>query len=207
MPHAQPHNNMSQEYDNAEEERLRYELEQIRSRLGGTEHLDVEELYRTLRKRMRWIGRLIWGEIILAPILIAVFAVATHTAGFSPYLTIAVAILLITSVLFDVFINMGAGETGKDRDTRKAIGVLLRMKTLRKRNELFSIPFALLILAWVVYEAAELYAFKWQAVAALIVVFAVSAVVSLYVAWRIYRKMQRTNDAIIEELNKLNEEV
>lgn len=197
---------MSQEYDNAEEECLRYELEQIRSRLEGGEDLGLESLYNTIRKRMNWISCLIWGEIILAPILIAVFAVAARTAGFSIYLIISVAIMLIASVLLDVFINMGEAETGKEHDPQKVIHTLLRMKTLRRRNEIFSLPFALLILAWVAYEAAALYDFKWQAVVALVAVFVVSACVSLYVAWRIYRKMQRTNDALIVQINKYFDE-
>ncbi|MBR5638201.1 MAG: hypothetical protein IKW83_00415 [Muribaculaceae bacterium] len=192
------------------------ELEQMREQMNVFKsHLDEqpiinEQLVRnSMGGKMSWIKKFVWGEIALIPFLLAVMASFHVSMGLSWWLFAFLAVGLIADVIGDYIINRIPKSQLLSGDLVETSQHLAKMK--KQRTQWFIIGL-IFILIWFVWFCAELIlSSKLASGKETLSYFVIGAavvggIIGLIIAWLIFRKMQKTNNQIIEQINQISKE-
>lgn len=185
---------------------LRRQVNDLKLKVDQQGRLNEELVKKAIQGKMRGVHSIISKLAILAVLSIPCYILMKYQVGFSWPLTIFTIVFLLSSVTSDYLINrINVSHMGDD-----LVGTankLITMKRHRVIGQRIGIAVAVLWLIWFCYEYFNLNSVYGLDVAwvSLIGVFA-GAVLGGIIGMRLFNKMQRANDEMIDQINELTHE-
>ena len=185
---------------------LRRQINDLKNKVDQQGRLNEDLVKKTIQSKMRGVHSIIVKLAILVVLLIPFYIMLKYQIGLSWPITIFTIVFLIASVTSDYFINrMDVSHMGDD--LVETANKLVKMKKNRVIGQRIGIGVAVIWLAWFVYEYFKLNSVygtgvAWGSIAGIIV----GAIVGGLIGLRIFNKMQRTNDEMIDQINELTRE-
>lgn len=190
---------------NNELEQMRAQLEIMKQKLSRQEIINDNLISKAMSNRMSWIKRYVQFEMfVLLPFIVIMYALFILVFHISLWLYIVIILVCVADVYADHRINKTdqadwiAGilvETGRK---------LVEMKRLRMIHFAISVLAAIVIFGWFGYDLLS------GGDSALRTGSCIGAVIGgmagLAFAYVIYRRMQRTNDELIRQIDELANE-
>ena len=196
----------------AELEELRQQMEMFKNKLDKQQIVNEQLVRNTMRNKMSWIKNYVWFEIIAVPFLLLFFAVVHYHMGLSWALFAFLAIGLTADVIGDYIVNCIPKSQLLSGDLVATSKKLTTMKKKRTQWFIIGVVFCLIWTVWFVVEMllkanaqAGPNQQHFQAIM-LISAMLIGGVVGFVISWFIFRKMQRTNNEIIEQINQVTQE-
>ncbi len=182
---------------------LRQQINALKNKVDQEGHLNEELVKKAIQRKMKGVHRTLLWLSILAVAVIPLYILMKYEDGFSWAFTIFTILYLMGFVVTDYFINrMDISHMGDDmmETARK----LTQMKKNRSRSQRIGIVTSFAWLAWFCYEFyvthLEMLGNR-TALLAIFFIFGVVALVGLTSSYLLYRRMQRTNDEMINQIN------
>ena len=193
-------------------EQLREQMSIFKDKLNKQQIINDQLVRNTMKSKLSWIKSFVWGEIIIIPILLLGMAVFHAGTGLSWWLYGFLAIGLIADATGDFIINRipkGQLLSGDLVETSKR---LVKMKKQRTSWFIIGLIFVTIWLVWFIVE----FVLKTDpgcalpdhnlVIAIMAIAVAVGGVIGGIISWLIFRKMQRTNNQLIEQINQVIQE-
>lgn len=202
---------MENNNQNTELELMRSQMEDFKAQLDKQKIVNEKMIIGSMKKSMSWIKRYVYFECSLVPIIAVSWFAIKEFAHLSWLNYAFLMIITIVSVIADYRINVSAiSDADYSRDNLlTTIKKLTRMKRQRSIEMMIEMPAIVLWLLWSgieawIYMPADAPDFMRGAVYGGIVGGVIGGVCGLIFAFRIFFKMQRTNDEVISQINELN---
>lgn len=220
--HINPTNKDKEEYktmtqDNNKDmelETLRQQMEAFKRQLEQQKIINSNILERSMKDRMSWIKKYIIFEIGIMPLFVIAWIGIKMAMGLSWLNMAFIFTMCAIDIYTDYHINV---RTIKDNDYLNenlitTIGKLVKMKRQRALKMLINVPLIIMWLAWCGIEA-------WAHLATLGIESSfhrgfvyggiwgggIGGLIGILFAYMIYRRMQKTNDAIIKDIRMISE--
>lgn len=189
-------------------EQMREQMSIFKSRLDKQQIINEQLVRNSMGGKMSWIKNYVWGEIIIVPIFLLLFAPYHAKLGLSWWLFAFLAVGMVADVIGDLIINRIPKSQLLSGDLVETSQRLAKMK--KQRTQWFIIGLIILLI-WFVWFCAELIIASKAAgdVAISYIVIGgavIGIIVGLIFALYIFRKMQNTNNQIIEQINQITKE-
>lgn len=196
--------------NNNELEIMRTQLNALKSQLAQQEIVTENLIIDAMKKKMTWIKKYVIFQICLIPVLAIIWAAIIPMCGIS-WWNYA---FLITMCCIDVFADYRINVTALSNDDYlrgnlvTTVKKLLKMKRYRALQMAICIP---LIIVWLLWAGIEAYnalpeatsEFQEAFISGGLIGGVIGGICGLIFAFSIYRKMQRTNDEVIAQINDL----
>ena len=203
---------MENNNQNTELELMRSQMEDFKAQLDKQKIVNEKMIIGSMKKSMSWIKRFVYFECCLVPFIAAVSWLAIKEFAHLSWLNYAFLMtMVIVSVIADYRINVSAiSDADYSRNNLlTTIKKLTRMKRQRSIEMMIEVPTLFIWLLWSgieawIYMPADAPDCARGAVYGGIVGGVIGAVCGLIFAFRIFFKMQRTNDEVISQINELN---
>lgn len=190
-------------------ELVREQMQVLRDKLDKQEIVNDKLIRNSVKSKMSWVKKFVYLEFLLLPVLACVWFGIKEVFNLS-WTNYAILMIMSTiDAIWDYRINVASFNLEKvaENNLTDTLQKLVSMKQMRAKS--FSIMLPLCAL-WLVWTGIEM----WQGVGSLGEVdslmraagyggfggLIVGIPIGFYAAIRIYRKMQRTNDEIIEQI-------
>ena len=196
--------------NNNELEIMRSQMETFKKQLEQQEIINSRIMAESMKKKFSWIKKMIIGEIILIPILLYLVFAAKYYFNLSWWSVVTFVILLLCDIWCDYDINM---RVIKDSDYSRdnlidTIEKLVKMKQRRAKQTAIMLTATIVMSIWLLIEIG----FHLIAINADTGMWfrfyggGTGAFIGVAVAWWIYRKMQKTNDEMIKQIEEISKE-
>ena len=185
---------------------LRQQIKNLKDKVDQQGRLNEDLVKKAIQGKMRGVHSTIIKLAILAIAVIPLYIMMKYKVGLSWPLVIFTIIFLLSSVTSDYFINrIDVSHMGDD--LVETANKLVKMKKNRVIAQRIGIGVVLVWLVWFCYEYFKLNSVYGEAVAwgSLIGIF-VGAAIGGLIGLRIFNKMQRANDEMIDQINELTRE-
>ena len=185
---------------------LRQQINDLKQKVDEQGRLNEDLVKKAIQGKMKSVHSIIFKLGILAVVWIPFYILMKYQVGFSWPLIIFTIVFLLASVTSDYFINrINVSHMGDD-----LVGTankLLKMKRHRVIGQRIGIAVAVVWLIWFCYEYFKLNSAYGPEAAwgSLIGVF-VGAGLGAIIGLRLFKKMQRANDEMIDQINELTHE-
>ena len=194
-------------------EQLREQMNSFKNRLDKQQIINERLVRNSMGSKMSWIKNFVWIEIIIVPIILFIMAGFHASAGLSWWLFGFLAAGLIIDATGDFIINRIPKSQLLSDDLVATSQRLMKMKKQRTKWFIAGMIFMIIWLVWFILEIVLRLDCKDQlpnyniVVAIIVISIVVGALIGGFVAWLIFRKMQKTNNQIIEQINQVTQEV
>lgn len=196
--------------NNNELEIMRSQMASFKKQLEQQEIINSRIMAESMKKKFSWIKKMIIGEIILTPILLYLAFAAKYYFDLSWWSVSTFVILLLCDVWCDYDINMRAI---KDSDYSHdnlidTIEKLVKMKQRRAKQTVIMLTATIVMSIWLLIEIG-FHLIAINADTGMWLVFyggGTGAFIGVVAAWWIYRKMQKTNDEMIKQIEEISKE-
>ena len=202
---------MENNNQNTELELMRSQMEDFKAQLDKQKIVNEKMIIGSMKKSMSWIKRYVYFECCLVPLIAVSWLAIKEYTHFSWPNYAFLMTMVIVDVIADYRINVSAiSDADYSRDNLlTTMSKLTRMKRQRSICMMISMPALFVWLLWSGIEAwmympADAPDCARGAVYGGIVGGVIGAVCGLIFAFRIFLKMQRTNDEVISLINELN---
>lgn len=196
--------------NNNELEIMRSQMASFKKQLEQQEIINSRIMAESMKKNFSWIKRMIIGEIILTPILLYLAFAAKYNFDLSWWSVGTFVILLLCDVWCDYYINMRAiKDSDYSRDNLiYTIENLLKMKQRRTKQTAIMLTATIVMSIWLLIEIGfHLIAINADTGMWLVLYGGgTGAFIGVVAAWWIYRKMQKTNDEMIKQIEEISKE-
>lgn len=196
--------------NNNELEIMRSQMASFKKQLEQQEIINRRIMSESMKKKFSWIKKMIIGEIILIPIFLYLAFAAKYYFDLSWWSVATFGILLLCDVWCDYDINMRAI---KDSDYSHdnlidTIEKLVKMKQRRAKQTAIMLTATIVMSIWLLIEIGfHLIAINADTGMWLVLYGGgTGAFIGVVVAWWIYRKMQKTNDEMIKQIEEISKE-
>ena len=170
-----------------------------------SQEINNERLLRTVMKtKMKSINKYYYWLFFLGlPIIILCFQTFYCKGQVSLLFYVSTVLLAVLDTTCGMVINKMGNNQWQEADLLTARQTLVQMKQRRKKGEIISIP---LVIIWLSFFVLEV--FRSSANAFMLSTFAViGGLLGLGIGLLAYRKMQRTNDELIREIDQLKKDL
>lgn len=185
-------------------EQMRSQLNVLKQKLDQQQIINDQLMRNAMQQKMSWIKKYVIGEIIVTPFVILCLWGLNLTMGFSWWLSLAWSVLVIASVASDWFINRTDPKDFLTENLTATAQKLIRMKATRRRYEVIALPLAVVLLLWMCWEGMQdgmSVMAQGCAVGGL-----VGGTIGGIMGFSVYRKFQKTNDEVIQQIAELTAE-
>lgn len=198
---------------NNELEQMRQQMQLLRKKLDRQEIINDKMMRLSVKSKMSWIRRFVYLEFLLLPFAALVWYGIKVFFDLSWANYAIMLMMCVIDAVWDYRINVASLDLEKVED-HNLTGTLQKLSTMKQmRAKSFFIMMPMLIL-WLVWTCIEM----WQYIGSIsnnedILIVAVAygtfagcimgVFVGIFVSFRIYCKMQHTNDILIEQIKKL----
>lgn len=196
--------------NNNELEIMRSQMASFKKQLEQQEIINSRIMSESMKKKFSWIKKIIIGEIILIPIFLYLAFAAKYYFNLSWWSVVTFVILLLCDIWCDYDINMRAikdSDYSRD-DLIDTIEKLVKMKQRRAKQTAIMLTATIVMSIWLLIEIG----FHLIAINADTGMWfrfyggGTGAFIGVAVAWWIYRKMQKTNDEMIKQIEEISKE-
>lgn len=196
--------------NNNELEIMRSQMASFKKQLEQQEIINSRIMSESMKKKFSWIKKIIIGEIILIPIFLYLAFAAKYYFNLSWWSVVTFVILLLCDIGCDYDINMRAiKDSDYSRDNLiDTIEKLVKMKQRRAKQTAIMLTATIVMIIWLLIEIG----FHLIAINADTGMWfrfyggGTGAFIGVAVAWWIYRKMQKTNDEMIKQIEEISKE-
>lgn len=196
--------------NNNELEIMRSQMASFKKQLEQQEIINSRIMAESMKKKFSWIKKMIIGEIILIPIFLYLAFAAKYNFNLSWWSISTFIILLLCDVWCDYDINMRAIKNSDySRDNLvNTMEKLLRMKQRRTKQTAIMLTATIVMSIWLLIEIGfHLIAINADTGMWLVLYGGgTGAFIGVVAAWWIYRKMQKTNDEMIKQIEEISKE-
>lgn len=192
-------------------EQMRSQLDALRRKLDSQQIVNDRLVRTAMQSRMGWIGRYVrFEEYLLLPLAVVVFLGLKLAIGLSWWFFAFTMAMCVADVVADHKVNILAGSLWQGGSMVEVRRRLVRMKELRRSQLMVSFPVVAVWLAVLVLELLSCGIFgpgvppvsEWRPAAfAGVVGGVVGTVAGLVASVAVVRKMQRTNDELIRQID------
>lgn len=196
--------------NNNELEIMRSQMASFKKQLEQQEIINRRIMSESMKKKFSWIKKMIIGEIILIPIFLYLAFAAKYYFDLSWWSVATFVILLLCDVWCDYDINMRAI---KDSDYSHdnlidTIEKLVKMKQRCAKQTAIMLTATIVMSIWLLIEIGfHLIAINADTGMWLVLYGGgTGAFIGVVAAWWIYRKMQKTNDEMIKQIEEISKE-
>ena len=196
--------------NNNELEIMRTQLNALKSQLAQQEIVTENLIIDAMKKKMTWIKKYVIFQICLIPVLAIIWAAIIPMCGISWWNYAFLLIMCCIDVYADYRINVTAlsNDDYLRGNLVTTVKKLLKMKRYRALQMAICIP---LIIVWLLWAGIEAYnalpeatsEFQEAFISGGLIGGVIGGICGLIFAFSIYRKMQRTNDEVIAQINDL----
>lgn len=203
---------MEKDNNMTELEQMREQMAAFKSRLDKQQIINEQLVRTSMGSKLSWIKKFVWGEIIVVPIFLIIMAVFHASNGLSWWLYGFLALGLIADATGDYIINRIPKSQLLSGDLVETSKRLAEMKKQRTSWFIAGIIFMVIWLVWFCIEIAMrldcgcTLPHHGTVVAIMIGAIVVGALIGGVIAWLILRKMQRTNNQLIEQIEQITKE-
>lgn len=203
---------MGKDNNMTELEQMREQMAAFKSRLDKQQIINEQLVRTSMGSKLSWIKKFVWGEIIVVPIFLIIMAVFHAGNGLSWWLYGFLALGLIADATGDYIINRIPKSQLLSGDLVETSKRLAEMKKQRTSWFIAGIIFMVIWLVWFCIEIAMrldcgcTIPHHGTVVAIMIGAIVVGALIGGVIAWLILRKMQRTNNQLIEQIEQITKE-
>lgn len=172
-----------------------------------SQQINNERLLRTvMQDKMKWIDKYIYIKLfLLMPLLALMFLYFYQTGKVSLYFYITTMLLVAVEIGFDFFINKVLGKGWLKHDLLTSRQIFVKMKKNRINQMVVGIPICIVWASIFLFEFLN-YDLSDRAYAIIMGTgIGIGCLVGSGIAFLIFRKMQRINDEIIQEIDNLKE--
>lgn len=207
---------MENNIQNTEFEQMRSQIKLLQQKLDRQEIVNDRLLRNSMKNRMKWIKYYVIFEVVfLVPFsLIILFFVKQ---SLEPYFTISwawllvMALITIVSGILDYRVNVAAlKDSDFNRDSLNETAVkLVKMKKIRSLQNKWGIVLLIVVSGWFLIEAWMTVAPGQEAHTILMGVslgLIVGLIIGTAIAIDIVKRMQRTNDELIDQIHDMAKE-
>lgn len=193
-------------------EQLREQMAVFKNRLSKQQIINERLVRNSMGSKMSWIKNFIWIEIAMVPLLLITMAGFHASAGLSWWLFAFLAIGLIADVTGDFIINRIPKGQLLSGDLVATSQRLIKMKKQRASWFIAGLIFMTIWLVWFIIEVAMkldcgcTLPHHGTVVAIMVAAIAIGGLIGGFIAWLIFRKMQKTNNQLIEQINQVTNE-
>ena len=196
--------------NNNELEIMRSQMASFKKQLEQQEIINRRIMSESMKKKFSWIKKMIIGEIILIPIFLYLAFAAKYYLDLSWWSTSTFIILLLCDIWCDYDINMRAiKDSDYSHDNLvNTMKKLLRMKQRRTKQTAIMLTATIVMSIWLLIEIG-FHLIAINADTGMWLVFyggGTGAFIGVVAAWWIYRKMQKTNDEMIKQIEEISKE-
>lgn len=198
---------------NNELEQMRQQMQLLRKKLDRQEIINDKMMRLSVKSKMSWIRRFVYLEFLLLPFAALVWYGIKVFFDLSWANYAIMLMMCVIDAMWDYRINVASLDLEKieDQDLTSTLKKLSTMKQIRAKSFFIMMP---LLILWLMWTGMEM----WQRIGAisdnddiLIVALAyggfagcvIGVFIGIFVSIHIYRKMQHTNDILIEQIKKL----
>lgn len=197
------------ETQNNELEVMRQQLAILNKKLDSQEIVNDRLMRQAMKNKMSWIRKYVWAEIIGIPLIILLFFVIAvwFKMSFGPL--ILMSVMLVIDVALDYKINKAGDRNLFQGNLTETAVKLMRMKRLRMTQLVAEMP---ILIIWAVWFFLDIFhhipadGMMNGAMTAGLIGGAVGLVLGIVAAFAIVRKMQRTNDEVISQIQEITKE-
>lgn len=194
--------------NNNELEIMRSQMASFKKQLEQQEIINSRIMSESMKKKFSWIKKIIIGEIILIPIFLYLVFAAKYYFNLSWWSVVTFVILLLCDIWCDYDINMRAiKDSDYSRDNLiDTIEKLVKMKQRRAKQTAIMLTATIVMSIWLLIEIG----FHLIAINADTGMWfrfyggGTGAFIGVAIAWWIYRKMQKTNDEMIKQIEEIS---
>lgn len=203
---------MEKDNNMTELEQMREQMAAFKSRLDKQQIINEQLVRTSMGSKLSWIKKFVWGEIIAVPILLIIMALFHAGNGLSWWLYGFLALGLIADATGDYIINRIPKSQLLSGDLVETSKRLIQMKKQRTSWFVAGVIFLVIWLVWFCIEVAMrldcgcTLPHHGTVVAIMIGAIVVGALIGGVIAWLILRKMQRTNNQLIEQIEQITKE-
>jgi len=203
---------MEKDNNMTELEQMREQMAAFKSRLDKQQIINEQLVRTSMGSKLSWIKKFVWGEIIVVPILLIIMALFHAGNGLSWWLYGFLALGLIADATGDYIINRIPKSQLLSGDLVETSKRLAEMKKQRTSWFVAGVIFLVIWLVWFCIEIAMrldcgcTLPHHGTVVAIMIGAIVVGALIGGVIAWLILRKMQRTNNQLIEQIEQITKE-
>ncbi len=192
-------------------EQMREQMTIFKNQLDKQPIVNEQLVRNTMGSKMSWIKKFIWGEIIIVPILLIYMAAIHAGMGLSWWLFAFLAIGVIADITGDFIINRIPKGQLLGGDLVATCQRLIKMKKQRASWFIAGVIFCTVWLVWFLID----FVMKTgnggtlpnhNATVPIVVGAVVGGLIGAIIAWLIFRKMQRTNTQLIDQINQITQE-
>lgn len=203
---------MENDNNMTELEQMREQMNIFKSRIDKQQIINEQLVRNSMGSKLSWIKNYIWGEIITVPLLLIIMAAFHASEGLSWWLFGFLALGLIADVTGDFIINRIPRSQLLSGDLVETSQKLIKMKKQRSAWFIAGVIFCSIWLAWFIIElimrvdsGCRLPDHNYE-VTILAATLTIGGLIGFFIAWLILRKMQKTNNQIIEQIEQLTQE-
>lgn len=201
-----PNNNFN-DINELELDDLRQQINALKNKVDRQGNLNEDLVKKVVQEKMKDVHRTVFKIAALAIVATPIYIFLKYAAGLSWPLVIFTIVMLLGFVIADYFINrIDINHMGDDmvETARK----LTQMKKNRSLSQKVGLAVCIPWLAWFGYEYYQhnLKTFGQDSTLATLLPIAIGAIAGLIVGLAIYRKIQRANDEMINQINEFTRE-
>lgn len=169
--------------------------------------INNDKLLKTvIGNRMKWIAKYVYLKIALFFPLTALLYYYFYQRGMISLTFLVLTLLLcILELYFDTVINHIRGKGWLEKDLLTSHQLLVKMKQRRTQLILAEIPISIV---WVLVFFFEIISYQPDNPAyavAMGICIGIGALAGAVIAYLVFKKMQRTNDELLREIDQLKE--
>lgn len=189
--------------NNDELDAMRLQLSELKQRLDKTATLNERMMLNALKNKMRGVHKSIIKVIIMGTIALPLWVFIGYYWNLPWYFTAFTIVMLSASMLADYVINRMDVDHMADNmaDTARR---LVKMKKYRLRQEFVAFPVLTGWLAWFVWELHRT-GMDSDLLMGLSTGAVIGAVIGASIGLRIFFKLQRANDDMLNQIEDLKE--
>lgn len=189
-------------------EQMREQMNAFKKRLDEQQIINEQLVRNSMGGKMSWIKNFVWGEIIIIPVFLLLFAPFYAQLGLSWWLLAFLVVGLVADVTGDVIINRIPKSQLLSGDLVETSQRLAKMKKQRTQWFIIGIIFVTIWFVWFIIELINISKSSSQETVTNIMIggAVVGGIIGVIVACLIFRKMQKTNNQIIEQIDQITKE-
>ena len=194
---------------NTEIEQMRAQLESLRQSLDRQEIVNERLIAKSMKSRMSWLKKYIIMEACLIPVIAILWLELKMVLGLSWLNYAFLMVMVVIDVYIDYLINLH-GLSDADYSKSNLIATVSKLMVMKRRRTIQMVAAVPIVIVWVLWTGLEAYASLATATEPMLRAFifgaligcAIGGVAGLIFAFYIYRKMQRTNDDVISQIQE-----
>ena len=183
-------------------------MKALKDRLPKNGLINDNEIRRAMRSRSLWLARVVVAEFILLPLMLLFLFGVAYSSGMSIWLMVVFALFAIPDAVLDLRTLSISKRWIQDEPLLGLSKKLARQKVERQRQTVISSALVLPWIIWFSYEylkhnapfvREDTFMWVWGIMSALWIVIGIIVVVY------IYKKAQRTNEDMIQQIRSYEE--